>query len=300
MGAANVVPGVSGGTIAFITGIYETLINTIKSFDLAALKLAMGGRFKDLWAHVNGNFLVALGLGVLVGLVGLSKLLGFLFEHFQTATWAAFFGLILASIFFVGAKVKKWSAGVIVALLVGLVLAVAIALLKPAPESQNFIYLMLCGVVAVCSMIIPGLSGSFVLLLMGNYQLIMLRAVSDIPNHLHIILPVALGCAIGLPLFARLLSWIFKHYHDTAISLMTGFIAGSLLLIWPWKTPRHLQDGSGADILKDGEKIVTGYQWALPDFGTADTWIAFAFLLAGGAAVFAIETIGNRGKKRAD
>ncbi|MGC6566565.1 MAG: DUF368 domain-containing protein, partial [Akkermansiaceae bacterium] len=174
MGAANVVPGVSGGTIAFITGIYERLINALKSFDIEAVKLASKFKIGELWVKVDGRFLTSLMVGVLVSILTLAQILKVGFRDHPVLVWSLFFGLIAASIPSVGKMVKKWSPGVIVLFLAGLGIAVSMAFLTPASANENIGYLMLCGVAAMCSMIIPGLSGSFVLLLMGNYELVAL------------------------------------------------------------------------------------------------------------------------------
>ena len=244
MGAANVIPGVSGGTVAFITGIFETLINALKSFDLEGIQLLMKFRIKDFWAHINGNFLLPLALGVVISVASLAKLLGYLFDNHPVLIWALFFGLILASVYYVGKTVGRWSLGPIFTLLVGLGIAVTIALLKPASENTGLVYLVLCGVVGVCSMIIPGLSGSFVLILMGNYRLI-LDALSDLvsagtsldfgamASPMRIFIPVLVGLVVGLVAFSHFISWLFRRFRDLAVALLTGFVAGSLMIIWP-------------------------------------------------------------------
>ena len=230
MGAANVIPGVSGGTIALVTGIYERLINAIKSCDLTAIKLVLQRRFADAWNHVDGTFLAAVMIGVIVSIISLARLLEFLLMRYERLTMAFFFGLILISIILVGKTVQRWNAVSVLMLVIGTVLAVGIALLVPLAENASFGYVFLCGVVAICSMILPGLSGSFILIVMGNYALI-LGAISRFD--MQILLPLALGCAFGMVACAHLLAWIFKHYRDATLALMTGFVIGSLAIIWP-------------------------------------------------------------------
>lgn len=292
IGAANVIPGVSGGTLALITGIYDRLIGAVKSFDLDAIKLLFSGKIKEFWTHIDGTFLLFIFAGVGASIVSLAKLFKFMLEHenpaYEIWLYAFFFGLILVSIISVGRTVSKWNAATIISLIVGLVAALGVTFLQPGTENEGFIYLMLCGAAAMCSMILPGLSGSFVLILMGNYKLIMLDAVSEFNTS--ILLPVALGAAGGLVLFAQILSWVFKHYRDQTIALMTGFILGSLAIIWPWKDKVFLQDESGALILKKGEPILKGYaNWHLPDFADSTTWIALVLIVGGGIALWAIE-----------
>ena len=237
MGAANVVPGVSGGTIALITGIYERLINALKSFDGKALKLGLGFKIKDLWKKVDGLFLTSLMLGVGVSIITLARVLEESFKSHPVLIWSVFFGLIAASIPSVGKTVKRWTPDVVFVCLIGAAIAVSMAFLTPASQSKDFVYLMLCGVAAMCSMIIPGLSGSFVLLLMGNYRLVLssVNALSsgNVSEALSVIVPVGIGAVVGLLVLSRFLSWLFKAHHDRAIGAITGFVIGSLVIIWP-------------------------------------------------------------------
>ncbi len=298
MGAANVIPGVSGGTIAFITGVYEPLIQSLKSFDLVALKLILARDFKGFAERVNLRFLVALMAGVLVSVVTLAKLLKWLMSSptNETLVWAFFFGLILGSIPFVGKMVNRWSPGPVVGLLFGAVVAAGISLMTAAEPNQNPIYLGLCGVVAMCSMIVPGLSGSYVLMLMGNYQLIMLDSVNalramDLATALPILIPVGIGAVIGLVAFAHLLGWIFKRFHDVAVALLTGFVAGSLLTIWPWKKGIPMTDASGAPITKDGKEKIGSYEWQMPSLD-GPTFAALGIIALGILAIVLVEKAG--------
>lgn len=288
IGAANVIPGVSGGTMAFITGVYERIIRALSGFNNESIRFLKSGDFKGLWKQLDLGFLALIFGGAGVGIVGLGKILKPLFENYPQLTWAFFFGLILASIFFVGKMVKKWSPGTWVALLIGVAIAGGVAMLPPAEQSDNFFYLMLCGAVAMCSMILPGVSGSYVLLLMGNYQLVMLDVV---PNFkIKMLIPVGLGAVAGLLLFARVLRWIFRDFHDIAVSLLTGFVAGSLVVIWPWKEEIITTFQLG-DKVKDK---VTGYQWFLPDWSAGSTWLGVALIAGGAGLVFGIEWLGKR------
>lgn len=283
MGAANVIPGVSGGTMALLTGIFEKLINAIKAFDLEAIKLALRFKFKDLFEHVDIKFLSAIGIGVLVSILSFARILEYLFENHSLYVWSFFFGLILASVYFVGKKIVKIRGSVIALFLLGTAMAASIAFMKPAAENDSFVYLVICGAIAMCSMILPGLSGSYVLLLMGNYQLVMIKGVSDFD--LHILIPVGIGAAAGLAAFARLLSWIFNKFHDQTIAVLTGFIFGSLSILWPWKS----------EITETfGEKIkVIGYDYIVPQM-SGETSIAVALMLAGIVAIALVETAANK------
>lgn len=291
MGAANVIPGVSGGTVAFITGIYERLINAIKSIDSAAIKLLLGGKFREFAKKTDFRFLFFLGLGVVISILSLAKLLDFLFLNHEVHVWAFFFGLILASVYFVGKQVGRWSTAAIAGLVVGAGIAIGVALMNPTSENDNIFYLLLCGVVAMASMIIPGLSGSFVLLLMGNYQLIMIESVSKLTDGdlsvVRILVPVAVGAVIGLIALSRLLAWIFEKYHDLAVALLTGFVAGSLLSIWPWKEA-IISKFSADGVVK--EKVI-GYDWGLPG-PTPETGLALLIMVAGFFVVWMMEKTG--------
>jgi putative membrane protein len=287
VGIANIIPGVSGGTIALITGIFVRLINAIKSFGPGAIKLLFQGKLKAFAEKTDFYFLVAVFSGVFLAIVLLAKIFGFLFEHYPVYIWAYFFGLVFASIYFVGKRVDKWSAPAVISLIIGTGIAVIISMFNPATENQGFFYLMLCGVVAVCSMILPGLSGSFVLILMGNYQLVAIDAINN--RDLTILLPVAIGAVVGLIAFSHLLSWVFKHYKDQTIALLTGFILGSLNVLWPWKKEEFLLDESGEMILKKGEPIVSKYVSILPDAMTKEVWIAILLVVAGIVSIVALE-----------
>jgi len=294
MGAANVIPGVSGGTIALITGIYEELIHSVKSVDLTAIRLLLQFRFQDFWQKINGNFLLAVFTGIGLSIITLAKLFKFLLENDVYAVWlmAFFLGLIIVSVFSVARTVNKWDIATVIALVIGLILAIGIALMNPASENDSLFYLLICGVVAMCSMILPGLSGSFVLIIMGNYKLVMLDAVSDF--RLNILIPVAVGALVGLAVFARLLSWVFKHYRDITIASMTGFILGSLSIIWPWKRELYLTDAAGELILKKNKPLISGYEWFMPDMADNNTLIGMAMILLGAFVLEGMERLASK------
>lgn len=255
MGAANVIPGVSGGTVALITGIFEKLIDSIKSFDMEALRLVVKGKFKDFANHVNLDFLLSVFIGVVLSIISLARVLEYLFTNYPVYIWAYFFGLILASIYFVGRTIEKWKFSVIISFILGTAIALSISFLSPATENEGFIYLIICGVIAICSMILPGLSGSFVLILLGNYHLVVIEAVNGL--RLDILLPVLIGAVAGLIAFSHLLSWIFKKFRNETIAVLTGFISGSLIILWPWK---NSFDGNGERILTNSFGAFTDSQ----------------------------------------
>ncbi|TRX70276.1 DUF368 domain-containing protein [Carboxylicivirga sp. M1479] len=283
MGAANVIPGVSGGTIALITGVFERLINSIKSFNGKALSLLSRGRFKELAQHIDLYFLIALFSGVGVAIISLARLFKYLFESYPIYIWAYFFGLVLASVYFVGKTVKQWSAASIISLIAGTGIAISMSILTPASQNDSFLYLILCGVVAMCSMILPGLSGSFVLILLGNYQLVMIDAINNLS--IEILLPVIIGAAVGLIAFSHFLSWLLKKYHNQTIALLTGFIAGSLGILWPWKNPITEQFG---------EKVKTvGFDYYQPHFDS-EFYFAVLFIILGIASITITELLAKQ------
>jgi putative membrane protein len=287
MGAANVIPGVSGGTIAFITNIYDELIISLKSFDLKALGMLVSLRFREFAIHIHLRFLLVLFSGVFLSILSLGKLLSYLFSVFPVYVWAFFFGLILASVYFVGKNIRKWNVYSWLPLLLGTLIAVIIAYLNPANENENTLYLFLCGIIAMASMLLPGLSGSFVLILLGNYQLIFLEAVPAFD--LKILIPVVLGSGIGFIFLSRVISFLLDRFRDSTIGLLTGFILGSLVIIWPWKTAVFLVDEAGEHILKNGKQIIESYDWFSPELGNPQTWYAVVFILLGIGMVILIE-----------
>lgn len=287
MGAANVIPGVSGGTMALLTGIFHPLIKALRSFDLTALRLLKERKFRELAAHTNLGFLLSVGAGIFISILTFARILEYLFDHYALHVWAFFFGLIIASVFFVGKESRKITVPVLLLFILGTCLATGISFLSPAEENASVFYLFICGIVAICSMILPGLSGSYVLLLMGNYQLVMIDSV--VHMRLGILLPVAAGAAVGLVAFARLLTWVFGRFHDTTIALMTGFIFGSLTTLWPWKTA-ILKTFQNGEHIK--EKVV-GYSYAWPGWN-GETAIALLVMAAGALALILMEKAAKR------
>ncbi len=233
IGAANVIPGVSGGTIALITGIFERLINSIKSFDLKALKLLLHGRIKEFVQYTDFIFLVQLAIGAVVSIFTLARILDYLFVNYPVFIWAYFFGLIAASVYYVGKTIERVTLSVVISFFVGAIIAYGITVVRPGHANDNFWYLILCGIISISSMILPGISGSYVLILMGNYKLIVIDAINNLD--LRILVPFAIGAAVGIVAFANLLSLLYKKYKNQTIALLTGFILGSLSILWPWK-----------------------------------------------------------------
>jgi putative membrane protein len=243
MGAADVVPGVSGGTMAFILGIYEELLESIRSFDLAFLRRLFRLRFKEAFRETSWPFLSALFLGILVAVLSLARVLGWMLENRPVLIWSFFFGLILASVYTVGRRLEKWSAPRLAWALLGAAGTYLLVGMVPLSTPEAPWFLFLSGAVAICAMILPGISGSFILVLLGKYRFV-LDAVNN--RDLFTLAIVACGAVVGLASFVRLLNWLLKRYHDAIVALLTGLMVGSLRKVWPWKTTlASTTDGEG-------------------------------------------------------
>lgn len=237
MGAADVVPGVSGGTIAFISGIYEELLGTISSIKPGLLQTLFKQGIRAFWKEINGAFLAPLLCGIAISVLSLAKGISWMLENEPVLLWSFFFGLVLASIFLVGKQVKRWNTASIVAFILGAGFAFWITLLPPLAPSTSMWFLFISGAIAICAMILPGISGSFILLILGSY-----KVVIDAVKGLEIkeILIFGAGCIVGLLSFSRLLKWLFAKYQNTTIAILTGFLLGSLNKLWPWKENTQL------------------------------------------------------------
>lgn len=241
MGIAEVIPGVSGGTIAFITGIYEQLLDSIKAFKPSLLGTLKNEGFAKAWREINGKFLLTLlsgmALGVIVGVFGVTHLL----ENYPVLLWSFFFGLIIASAIYIGRQLTSWSFIEMGLLILGAVIAFGITMLAPTQGSTNLVFVFVAGAIAISALILPGISGSFILLLMGMYTIVIptvKKALTTFdPSSLLFLIVFALGCLTGLLTFANLLSWTFKNYKNQTLALLTGFMIGSLNKIWPWRLP---------------------------------------------------------------
>lgn len=232
MGAADIVPGVSGGTMAFITGIYDRLLGSIRSFDLGFLRLLARGQVASAWRHVDGGFLLALLLGIATSVLSLARLLSWLLENHPVPLWAFFFGLILASALVLLRQVERWSPVLVFWLLLGTGIALGIALSPVVGLGHGTASIFFAGFLAICAMILPGISGSFILVLLGMYATA-LTAIKSLD--LAFIAVFAAGAACGLMVFSRLLHWLLHRYHAAVMALLTGFLFGSLAVVWPWK-----------------------------------------------------------------
>jgi putative membrane protein len=290
MGAADVVPGVSGGTIAFITGIYEELINTIKSINFSLIKDLKKLDFKTLWHKVNANFLIALLLGIGISIASLSRIILYLLQNHPIPVWAFFFGLILASAYLVASEIDNWNLPVIIATFVGTSIAYTVTIISPAETPTDLWFIFVCGAVAICAMILPGISGSFILLLMGKYEYIF-GALKEL--NIAVIITFAIGCITGILSFSHVLSWMFRKYKNVTIALLAGFMIGSLNKVWPWKEVLLKVTINGKEkILQEGNLLpakfteVTG----MPN----QLWLALTLFAFGVILSIGIERLGSK------
>lgn len=244
MGAADVVPGVSGGTIAFIVGIYEELVDSIKSINGPTLKMLFTGKIAAFWHAINANFLLSIVAGIAISIFSLAKLITYLLVYHPILVWAFFFGLVLASTWFVSKDIKRWNWKTVLSFIIGTALAYYITVATPAETPTNLFFIFLCGAIAICAMILPGISGSFILVLLGKYFYIM-EAVKTF--NVPVMLVFICGAAIGITTFSRVLSFALRKFHDTTIAVLAGFMLGSLNKVWPWKeTLQTYTDSHGA------------------------------------------------------
>lgn len=285
MGVAELVPGVSGGTIAFVTGIYEEFISSINNVNLTTFRILQKDGLKPFWKALNGNFLVALFLGMAISIFSLSKIIAWLLENHPIPVWSFFFGLVLASVIFVAKAIKKWNLAAILLFILGSVVAYYITTLPPSNNTESLPFLFLSGALAICAMVLPGISGSFILVLLGCYKTI-LDALND--KDFKIVLTVALGAIFGILSFARLLKWMFSNYKDVTLAVLTGFILGSLNKIWPWKKI--------LEVIKIGKKEIIVDKNISPLAFEGDNQLVFAIITAviGFSLIFILEKVATK------
>lgn len=285
MGAADVVPGVSGGTIAFISGIYEELLQSINNIDLKVFSLFKTLGVKGVWKHVNGNFLLALICGIGASIASLAKLISWLLVAQPILVWSFFFGLVLASILYIGKQITNWSIYTLLVFGIGATLAYWITTLQPLiTENTSLIYLFFAGSIAICAMILPGISGAFILVLLGAYKSV-LEAIHS--RNVQVLLTVGIGAIAGLLTFSKVLSWLFSNYKNLTLAVLSGFVLGSLNKIWPWKEILTWRTNS------HGEQVPLLEKSILPSSFNGDPQLIYAILLAflGFATILILEKI---------
>ena len=272
MGAADVVPGVSGGTIAFISGIYEELLGSISNVNLSLLKTLKSKGFKEAWKQLNGNFLASLFVGIFISIVSLAKVISWLLVNHPILLWSFFFGLVLASVIYIAKQITKWNAVSIVLLVLGAVLAYYITTLNPmVSENSSTLFMFFAGAIAICAMILPGISGSFILVLLGAYKPV-LAAINN--RDITTIVAVGLGAIIGLLSFSRVLKYLFANYKNYTLAALTGFIIGSLNKIWPWKKVLTYRTNSHGEQVPFNELSISPFSF------DGDPQVLYATILA--------------------
>ena len=285
MGAADVVPGVSGGTIAFIVGIYDELINSIKSINVHSIKLLFTGKIAAFWKAINGNFLCSLLLGIGISVFSLAKLITYLLVHEPVLVWSFFFGLVLASTWFVSKDIKEWNWKTITSFILGALVAYYITVATPAETPTNLFFIFLCGAIAICAMILPGISGSFILVLLGKYFYIM-EAINTLD--LVILGVFAVGVFLGITSFSHVLSYALKNFRNITLAVLTGFMLGSLNKVWPWKEVVQTYVDSHGEVKPLVESNI------LPNESVGE---AVALMVVGFALVYILEKMSSRAAK---
>jgi putative membrane protein len=285
MGVANVIPGVSGGTIALITEIYEELINSLKSFNKNALQLLFSFKIKELFKYTNLYFLTAVFSGSIMSVFTIAILFQYLFANYPILIWAFFFGLIVASIIFVGKRVENWNRHSTLALIFGTIIAITLNFITPTTENSNLFFVFICGIIGISGMMLPGLSGSYILILLGNYELLMVTAVAEV--NIILLSTFILGSMFGLISFSHLLSWILKEHKDSTLAILTGFILGSLNIIWPWKE-------AATSLEINGQMKIIEYNSFFPNEISSNTILAIILMITGFLLVYVLDNFSKK------
>ncbi|WP_179008405.1 DUF368 domain-containing protein [Winogradskyella forsetii] len=314
MGAANKVPGVSGGVVAFVAGFYQEFIYSLQRVNKTAFKFLLNGRFRSFYRYINGKFLSLLFLGMVVSYFSVSKILDYLIVHYELYVWSTFFGMILGSIYYISKDFKEWNRTTLLALTLGAIVGISISFLDPATENDNLFFVFFCGIISVSGMTLPGFSGSFILILLGNYVLLLVDSVNALYDTmfdifsgnfefihneirlrlLKVLVVFTLGSVTGLVTFSHMLNYILKHYKNITLATIMGFIIGSLGVVWPWKETVYKKNLDGSQILDStGKEIIINYERFLPELN-AQTYIAIAYIAIGILIVLGLEWYGQR------
>ena len=317
MGAANKVPGVSGGTVAFVAGFYEELIYSLQKINKKAFLLLLNGKFKSFYQYINGRFLLLIFAGSTFSYFSVSQLLDYFIQHYELFVWSTFFGMILGSVYYIAKDFKDWNLQNIITILIGILIGIAISLMNPAKENDNLWFVFFCGIIGVTGMTLPGLSGSFILILLGNYVLLLVDSVNELSKiivdifswnfdflhnqirmrYLKIITSFTLGSTFGLVFTSHIIGFLLKKWHQIITALIIGFITGSLGIVWPWK--REIYKSINGTFLHDslGNKVIENYHRYIPNLNETSTWYAFSFIIFGILLLLVIEWYGKNNKK---
>lgn len=317
MGAANKVPGVSGGVVAFVAGFYEEFIYSLQRVNGTAFKLLINGRFKSFFTYINGRFLSLLFLGMIISYFSVSKVLDYLIVHYELYVWSVFFGMIIGSIYYISKDFDNWSTKVIIGLSLGVIIGLGISFLDPATENDNLWFVFFCGMISVSGMTLPGFSGSFILILLGNYVLLLVDSVNALYDTLFEIIQgdfgfvdhvermrmlkvlavFTLGSVAGLVTFSHFLNFVLSRFKDITLAVLTGFIIGSLGVVWPWKETIYKLDEQNKVMLDStGNMIIENYRRFIPEWSN-ETLVAVLFILSGILVVLGLEWYGKKTSK---
>ncbi len=320
MGAANKVPGVSGGIVAFVAGFYEEFIYSLQKVNLKAFRLLFNGRFKSFYQYTNGQFLSLLIFGMLVSYFSVSKILDYYLERNELYVWATFFGMIIGSIYYISKDFEHWNKKTIPVGVLGLILGVSISFLSPAKENDNLLFIFVCGMISVSGMTLPGLSGSFILILLGNYVLLLVDSVNALYDtmaemlqgdfsftkdevRLRTLLILGIftaGSATGLVTLSHILGYVLKRFKHNTTAMIIGFITGSLGVVWPWKRTIYLTEADGSAVLDtNDDKIIVNYERYWPELSDPQTWWSILFIIIGIGMLIALEWYGKNRTKTA-
>jgi putative membrane protein len=318
MGAANKVPGVSGGTVSFVLSFYEELIYSFQKINLKAFKLLINGRFKSFYQYVNGQFLLLIMGGSMFSYFSISLVLDYFLHHYELYVWSWFFGMIIGSLFYIYKDFGDWNFKNTLSFVIGITVGVGISFMTPAQENDNLWFVFLCGIIGVSGMTFPGLSGSFILILLGNYVLLLIDSVNglftvvagiisgnfevlEVPQnirYLKIISVFSAGSAFGLVSISHVLGYVLKRWHQIVTAIIIGFIAGSLGIVWPWKYKVFATQNGTFLVDVKGNKIVQNYERYLPDFSHSETWFAIFYIVIGIAIILGIDYYDRRKKAK--
>jgi uncharacterized membrane protein len=313
MGAANKVPGVSGGTVAFVLGFYEEMIYSFRKINYKAFLLLINGRFKSFYHYTNSTFLILVFAGSMFSYFSVSLVLDYLLRHYELYVWSSFFGMILGSIFYISKHFNDWRTKNVISVIAGIALGVAISFMNPARENDNLWFVFACGIIGVSGMTLPGLSGSFILILLGNYVLLLVDSVNmlfrtltevvtgdfsflDSSERIHYLKVIATftgGSVFGLIFTSHILGYVLKRWHQIVTATIIGFITGSLGIVWPWKKEIYVMSEGKALLDANGDKIIQNFERYFPDFTAYETWLAIVFVGVGLGIILLIDKYGE-------
>jgi len=318
MGAANKVPGVSGGTVSFVLSFYEEMIYSFQKINFKAVKLLLNGRFKSFYQYVNGQFLLLVMGGSMFSYFSISMVLDYFLKYYELYVWSWFFGMIIGSVFYIYKDFGDWNFKNTFSLIIGISVGVGISFMTPAQENDNLWFVFLCGIIGVSGMTLPGLSGSFILILLGNYVLLLVDSVNgvftiitglfsgnfevlEIPEnirYLKIVTVFTAGSAFGLVSISHVLGYVLKRWHQIVTAIIIGFIAGSLGIVWPWKRKIFVENDGEFLVDGTGNKIIQNYERFFPDFSNSQTWLAVFYIVLGIALILGIDYYDRKRKSK--